>query len=41
MVVEVGDVVVDGEIGFQVNLIERSYSSDQFVLGLVWPTMEE
>ena len=33
MVVEVGDVVVDdGEIVFQVNLIEKSYSSDQFVL---------
>ena len=33
MVVEVRDVVGDeGEIGFQVNLIEKSYSSDQFVL---------
>ena len=35
MVVEVGDVGDDdGEIGFQVHLIEKSYSSDQFVLGL-------
>ena len=32
--VDVEDVDDDGEIGyFQVHLIEKSYSSDQFVLG--------